>query len=1279
MKRKTWVSIAIFYLLFLQLFECQSQKIEKNITFNWNNNKECAFSEDYKQEFLDFQNAVSLQEYPSLPAYFELIPVDVHYDDYEILLSNLRFEPLNEHDATLIPAEFQSTSIIAKVTPASQRNREFATLTIFPFIKTGNGRYSKLLSATITIEGKNPISRKSVQSHPSQSILATGSWYSFTLTETGIYKVTYSDLAAMGIQAPIASAQIALFGNSGRMLPEANSTPRIEDLRELPICIVDGNDGTFDNGDYFLFYGESPHSITFDTTEQHFSHLYNVFSDSSRYFITTTAGVGQKKRVTTIDNNGLTATQTVSDYTHFDFYETDQYNLCESGNNWFGELFDITTLRNFTFKVPGYTSSTAFLNLNFGATSTVSATMKVSANGSYIGTMGLAAPGNGYLTNIQTKRFSFTPTNATISIDLDYQKTSTSSSAYLDWIEIEVPCLLSMHSAQFPFCNPSTSGIGNITQFNIGNANASTSVWDVTNPAQIVQYALTANGNSYSFKTQTDSLKFFYAFDGTQFLSITPGKAVPNQNLHATNEVDLIIVTHPDFLTQANRLADFRRSNDGLTVKVVTTQQIYNEFSSGSQDPIAIRDYMKMIYDKTNKQYPKYLLLFGRPCYDFRGRVSGTSIFVPNSQKRYTKGEVSEFSFTSNDDYFGLLDDNEGDPFATGLFDVPIGRFPASTVAQATTAVDKSIRYTEHRNLVPAGASPISNFGDWRNVIAFVADDEEGNDFISHADMYARIIENQNPNINFDKIYLDAYQQVSNAGGQRYPEVTTAINNRMNRGSLFFTYIGHSGKDGWAAERILENSDINKWTNKFNLPVMLTLSCSFGYYDRPSISPAELVLFNNNGGASALITTTREAWSFPNNSFGEYVFSQMFNKSDGHYSTIGELEILGKNRYGGSSSSLAMFVLMGDPSMPLAIPTYNIVTDSINHQAVNALHDTIKALSKMTISGHIVDENHQLVDNFNGTIYPAIYDKKVATNTLVNDPTSNPFTFDVQKSVLFKGNCSVNNGRFSFSFYVPKDIDYDYGYGKISYYACSSNADGAGAFNDFIIGGTDTASIEDKEGPSIELFLNDESFVNGGISNQNPMLIAKIKDNYGINTTGNGIGHDLSAIIDNATEAPIILNDYYETEKDSFNMGTVRYQLSDISVGTHTIMVRAWDINNNHAENEITFEVASDEKLTLNHVLNYPNPFTTHTEFFFEQNQNGGTFDIQIQIYTISGKLLKTINETQHIEGNRSTGIVWDGRDDYGDKIGKGVYIYKLRVRNQNNEIAEEIEKIAIL
>ena len=1276
MKNKSWVLFCVFCLIFTQHLDIQAQKITKKIQINWTDNHFHPISEDLSIEFLHFEEAVYLQNEERLPYFYETIPVDIFYKDYEVSVSDVQYEPMNTHDGALVPESYKNAQPQVHVESSYERSKPFMLISFCPIVRTGPHQCNRVTSITLTIAGQNPATAKSTKSYTNRSVLTSGQWFRFTVTQTGIYKVTCQDLAAMGMKTPILSNQIALFGNGGKMLPEANSTPRTDDLREIPVFMYDGNDGYFDNDDYFIFYGESPHTVYYDSAANHFSHINNIYSDSTTYFITQTAGIGEKKRVQSVNNSHLLANQQVNDYVHFAFYDEDIYNLGSSGKDWLGDLFDVTTQRGYLFQVPGYKPANSRISVSVAGASNSYSQMAVAVNNIEVGNVSLSPISSTLIATFGKGNFNFIPNGTNLSVSLTYSKPLTTSTAYLNWIELEVPCSLTMHSAQFGFSNPQTVGTGNISQFNISGANGNTRIWDVTNPGQTVQYTLTQNDGMYSFKVPTDEMRSFFAFDGTSYLSITPRGAVPNQNLHATEGVDMVIVTHPDFLSQADRLANFRREHDHLSVKVVTIDQVYNEFSGGSQDAMAIRDYMKMIYDKTDKAYPKYLLLVGRPCYDFRGRNEGTQIFVPNYQYYAHNDGISEINFYANDDNFGLLDD--GESALNGLYDIAVGRFSCTTVSEASNMVDKSIRYTERRNLLSEGASQISNFADWRNVMALVADDEQM-EFVDDAEMFSDIVETATPDINFDKIYLDAFQQVSNAGGQRYPDVTTSINNRMNRGCLLMTYVGHSGKDGWAAERVLENSDISRWSNYYNLAVMLSLSCTFSYYDRPSWSPAELAMLNTKGGVSAVISATRESWSDSNLDYGKNFYSIIFDNTSGQYPTIGELNFRAKNERGGATTRLAMYVLLGDPSMPMAIPTYHFVTDSINHTPVSEHLDTIRALSKVTVSGRVVDDNMQTLNNFNGTVFPSVYDKKLKTYTLANDPGSEPYMFYTQKSLLFRGNSTVQNGHFSFSFYVPKDIDYSFGNGKISYYARSMNVDAAGAFTDFIIGGTDSIGLNDKEGPVIDLYMNDENFVDGGIVNPNPTLIAKIKDNYGINTTGNGIGHDLTAILDGESDAQIVLNDYYETEKDSFNMGTVRYALSDLKTGKHTIKVRAWDINNNPSENELTFEVISDQKLELDHVLNYPNPFTTHTEFFFEQNQNGGMFDIQIQIYTISGKLVKTINTSQYMEGNRCSGIPWDGLDDYGDKIGKGVYMYKVRVRNQNNEISEKIEKLVIL
>jgi len=1294
MTKNSWVRFLFFILLFLQVADIQAQKTKKNIILKWNDPFTNTLSDGQRQTFLTFENATYGGVFWELPSFYEIYDVDNFYQDYTVTVLDQVFADMTSTESQLVPVGFHQKEIDYSVHSAYDRRNKQAQLVFIPIIETSPGHYKKLISATLEIEGRNVASPKDTRHYASQSVLASGQWYQFSVNETGIHKVTYQDLKAMGMTTPISSVQLAVFGNGGMMLPEANSVERVDDLLEIPIQMQDGGDGTIDEGDYFLFYGLSPHRVFYDTVNQRFSHAYNIYSDFSYYFVTQTPGKGEKKRIQTIDNEILNANKTVQDFTFYDFYEEDIVNLCESGKNWFGDRFDVTLNRHYNFRLPAAPIGTGRLSVKWGSTASVTSSLQVSVNQTNIGNATTLDARSGTLICLTTNHLSFNATSKVLDVGITYSKPTTSASAYLDWIEVEVPCQLALLQGQTSFRNPSTVGEGNITQFNIPGVTASVSVWDVTEPGQAVRYAVTNDNQGVHFKTQTSELREFIMFDGSNYKSVTPLSSVANQNLHGTGAVDMVIVAHPDFLAQANRLAQFRTDNDGLTVKVVTPQQIYNEFSSGSQDPMAIRGYMKMIYDRTNKEFPKYLLLFGRPSYDFRGRAQGTAIYVPNYQYNleYENHQQPQYLYISDlysqytsDDDLGLLDDEEGGS-RRGLFDLAIGRFPCLNATQATTCVDKSIRYTEKRNLVPENASQISNFADWRNIMAFVADDEERNDFVINADKFAKSVESANPNINLDKIYLDAYQQVSNAGGQRYPDAVTDINNRMNRGSLFYTYIGHSGKDGWAAERVLENSDISRWTNKYNMPAMLSLSCTFAYYDRITLSPSDQILFHNNGGAVAIIAAAREAWSLPNNQFGEKFFNLIFQKDqNGNYLSVSDLERTAKNQYGANSgvygNSLSMFVVLGDPSIKLAVPIYNIVTDSINHHAVGTGNDTLRALSKVTISGRVTDANLQTMNNFNGSVFPSVYDKKMKTSTLYNDPESNsgPFEFEVQKSILFKGNATVKNGHFQFSFYVPKDIDYNFGNGKISYYSCTEHEDAAGSFTDFIIGGMDTAGIDDDESPRIELFMNDENFANGGITDPNPTLIAKISDNFGINTTGNGIGHDLTAILDNSTGNKIILNDYYQTEKDSFNCGIVRYPLEGLTPGDHRISVRAWDVNNNSSVQELTFRVISEDKFELDHVLNYPNPFTTHTDFYFEHNQAGGTFDIQVNIYTISGKLVKTIYDTQFMDGNRCRAISWDGLDDFGDKLAKGTFLYRIRVKNQDGQTAEKIEKLVIL
>jgi hypothetical protein len=551
-------------------------------------------------------------------------------------------------------------------------------------------------------------------------------------------------------------------------------------------------------------------------------------------------------------------------------------------------------------------------------------------------------------------------------------------------------------------------------------------------------------------------------------------------------------------------------------------------------------------------------------------------------------------------------------------------------------------------------------------------------------------VHTNHPILNVDKVYFDAFQQVPTSGGARYPKVQETINREMYRGLLALSYMGHGGGRGWAQERVLTNSDIARWENEHKLPLFVTATCSFAGYDGAGYTSAgEQVFLKADGGAIALFTTVRAVYTNSNFALNKAAMDQLFVLSDNLRPTMGEILRLSKNTNASATftENSRKFTMLGDPSQYLAIPILNVATTAINGQAVSAVPDTIRALQTVTVSGAVTDNNGNVVSDFNGIVYPTIYDKEVTLYTLGQDfPKSTVRAFDLQRNIIFKGRASVTNGLFTFTFVVPKDINYEYAKGKISYYAENqSQTDARGYFDNIIIGGTDPNGIQDDQGPLVEVFMNTEEFISGGVTDPNPTLLVKLSDDHGINVVGNSIGHDLSGVIDQNTQNTYILNDFYEAALNDYTKGTIRYPLYDIEEGLHQVTVKAWDVANNSAEGFTEFLVTNGEKAALDHVLNYPNPFTTSTCFQFEHNMANQMLDVQGQIFTVSGKLAKTITAQVDATGYRVTDeIKWDGKDDYGDQLAKGVYLYKVKVNSLSDPSGQssgesDFEKLVIL
>lgn len=1171
----------------------------------------------------------------------------------------------------------------------SKRGRKrWIGLSLFPYVKE-EGVVKKVTS--VTIEKKNVRQENYFvqKDFVANSVLKSGSgeWYKISVSKDGIYKIDYSFLEECGFNVSNLNPNwINIFGNGDGRLPELNSEPRTDDLAKNSIEVFDGNDGSFDQGDYLIFYGWGPHR--WRQTGSRFDNDRNPYSDESFYFININSN-DSPKRVENLPLEDGAVTHSLDQYDYRTVKEDDLYSLVGGGQRWYGDLFDTQLSKTYGFTIPNLVTADTILfhvAIASNSSSTVGTKQKFTLGTTNVGewTLPSSSAGN-YGRSVRS--FTGLSSSASVSLRVDITRNSPSTLTYLDRILINARAGLSLVGNELSFRDLASVGGGNVAEFTVSQLNSNSFVWDVTNRHAPRKVSNPIIGSQLVFKAHTDSLREFVASSGTGFNIPSKVGRVEYQNLHGLANADYLIVTPSVFMGQAERLANLHRST-GMTVHVVTQGQVFNEFSSGMKDPVAIRSFAKMFYDRAAGNpslEPKYLLLFGDGTYDPKDRVENNNNYIITYQALNSENHIEALV---SDDFFGLLDDNESFT-QTNMMDIGVGRLLISDNTIAKQQVDKIEHYMKNGSEIFSSSNNSTciseennkTFGDWRNLYVQIADDEENGYFINNdVEVQYDSTELYYPEMNCRKIYLDAYDQISSAGGQRYPDVNAAINESVENGAILINYVGHGGEVGVAEERVITVPQIQGWENVNSLPLIVSATCEFTKYDDPDrVSAGEWASLNPTGGGIALMTTTRSVYFSVNTSTGRSFFSNVFKRDANNLPRpFGTIIMDTKNGASGSNNKRS-FTLIGDPALRIALPTYRIKVDSINGVPMALFTDTIKALSKVTVVGHVEDRNGAQLTGFNGLISPTIFDKASQYVTLGNDASSPQIPFELMDKRLFKGVATVSNGMYEYSFVVPKDIQYAYGNGKISSYAASENLDAAGEEQNLIIGGIDPNGVLDNVDPELELFMNDDDFVNGGITNENPMLLAKLFDENGINAVGNGVGHDLIGILDGNTGSPIILNNYYTANVDTYKSGEIRYAFTGLSIGKHTLTVKIWDVSNNSTEKTIEFEVRQNEDIELAHVLNYPNPFTTRTEFFFEHNQVCSQLEAQIQIMTISGKVVRTINQTVQTEGFRSHGIAWDGRDEFGDKLARGVYVYYMRVKDELGKVAVKTEKLVIL
>ncbi|PSG87339.1 type IX secretion system sortase PorU [Aurantibacter aestuarii] len=1183
---------------------------------------------------------------------------------------------------------------------AIDRGKVNAFLKLSPIIKEGNS-YKKVISFSINYSSSSSLASSFSTQAVTNSVLATGEWFKFIIDKSGVYKLDKNFLNGLGINTnSINPKNIKIYGNGGHMIPYINSDIHPIDPTENAIKVIGENDGVFNDGDYILFYAEGPRGFNqISNTHE------NIYNTETQYYITVSAGNG--KRIQPFIQPAQSAQENLTVFRDYQYHETDEFNLAAVGRRWFGDKFDIENTKVFQFNFPDLVSTDPIdVKVIAASASGSPSSMKISVNGtqqSVLNFPGLAAT-NGLLVNEAIYNGTIPASNDLVTVQLEHNKQGNpSSEAFIDYITVKATRTLRFNGTQFSFtpnyANPNSTTV-NLTLDNTAQVQEVWEVSDLFNVKTIVN----PNLNQMSFRTNvTSEPKFNIVTNQNYYLPrYSSNSRVFNSNIKGTifknsngvfQDIDYLMLTTTSHLSQANRLAQINRDKKGLNVKVVTVESIYNEFNCGNPDIAAIRNLVRYVY--TNASNPnnrlKYLCLFGDTSYDYKGRISSNLYNLP------TWNALSSFNLTTSfisDDFYGMMDLGEGNLNTSDRLDIAVGRIVADSPLKAKQMVDKVEKHYS-----------INSIGSWRNNVLVVSDDVDVDwerVLQNTTDQIGNEISQQKPFINVKKIHSDAYQQQATAGGDRYPEVNSAISNEAEKGVLVVNYFGHGGEDGLASERIYNISEVVNLRNVCKYHCFVTVTCEYTKFDNPlRLTAGEFTYWNPDGGAIALITTTRQIFVpvgvAVNVTLGEYLYSYSTNDTFGpnEYPSIAEALRLTKNNPNVSSTQQKLLIFaIGDPALELPIPQPNIKLTKVNDEPIASQTEPLKALGYAKIEGEVQSENGTLLSNYNGILTTIIFDKNEQRTTLANDNTTfngNVIKLDYENlgPTIYRGQATVTNGRFSFDFIVPRDISVPVGNGRVSFYANQENSldDKTGAsVDELLIGGINLDAPEDNIGPAITLHINDKSFASGGITNTEPLLLVSLEDANGINTAS-GIGHDITAILDGDEVNPYVLNDYYLTEVDDYTKGSLEFKFRDLEPGLHTLTLKAWDVYNNSSTSEIQFVVYDENtELVIDKVLNYPNPFINYTEFWFTHNSSE-PLDISVQIFTVSGKIVRTLNGQTTSDNCCNQGgatlsrdIVWDGRDDFGDKIGKGTYIYKIKVHSKTlNKTVEKIEKLVIL
>lgn len=1193
--------------------------------------------------------------------------VSLYYPEYaELTKEEVRLIKRYKHTLTERP--------LVTTEMGTSRGRALVNVSITPFIKRGSKHYrllsAKLLVATTPDASASARTLHSLRSgditgrYKNHSVLATGKWVKIRVNDTGIHQLTPNDLKAMGFAT---LNNVRIFGYGGKWQNEVinytTSPIDIDDLEEIP---------TYNTGSKLLFFAQGPYSWTpwnYDSSLQLYTsaRTQNPYSSYGYYFVTEGSPMAFPE-VTAL----ATPTNTITTFPERAHYEQDAFAWLQSGSQLY-DPYDFATGASKTFHVatPDAVASKSLIRLSHTVAHSSSTQTAVTLDGTALGRFTTPALYDEYYM-AQVGNANYTTTNALASVSKIGLTMPVGTTAHLDYITInyERQLTLSGHNALL-FSHYLTSP----TDFHISGASSETQVWriGVGSGDATARMNTSLLGNTLSVPIDLPSRAYIAFNTSGQFPTPEVVGTIENQDLHAHTATDMVIIVPENAWTmpQAERLAELHRKKDNLRVRIVRADQLYNEFSSGTPDAMAYRRYLKMLYDRAEREedMPKYLLLFGPSLWDNR-------LLTPSNKALSAKDYLLCYESTNSthkvnsyvsDDFFGFLDDGEGNMRSSKL-DIAIGRISPKTMDEATTAVDKIIAYSTNTQV-----------GSWKNLITMMADDGDYNRHMNDAETVAREITSRDPNYIVDKVFWDAYTIESSATGKRYPEITSYLRNVMQNGALVMNYTGHGSPSLVSHEQVLTIRDF-RTSAQNRLPYWAFAACEVTPFDGTTDYISAAALFNKTAGAIAIYGSTRDVYASQNFALNRQMMRYLLDKdSVGRTTPMGEAVRLAKNAMSTEDNKLK-YVLFGDPALRLAAPAQRIIIDSINGQPLTLNTLQLKAGSVLTLSGYLANyTDSTILHNFNGSITASLYDRmRTITGRKNNTATTTPIIFQAYKDLLFEGSDSVRQGRFTLSIPIPIDISYSSDLGKLFLYAVNEiqSSEAHGHWNNFYLDGTADSMLNDSIGPNVKVHLDTPYFINGGYTGTMPSFIAHVSDQDGINTTGLGIGHDIELVVDNDATKTYVLNDYFRYDFGSYTSGQLRFTLPELTPGEHQLRFRVWDLKNNATTQYLNFIV--DPSASANTTLTVtPNLATTLTQMSVRHSGSEPMNSVTVQVFDIAGRLCMEETATS-LTGTTSYIHTWDLTTNSGSPLPSGVYICRASVTTQSGKHHTNSQKLVI-